>query len=87
MSEPNLFPPNGSHDAKLARLEVHFYHIWQRQSALEEEIKELKKDRAALIRRIGGWGIWALVALLGAIVSKGSTLGYLAQAFLSSTGL
>ena len=86
MAEPNLFPPNGSHDAKLARLEVHFYHIWLRQSGLEAEIKELKKDRAALLRKIGGWGAWVLVAVLSAVVSRGSTPGFLGQKLLETIG-
>ncbi len=87
--EPHMpYAPNGngSTEAKLARLEAHFYHIWQQQNALKQEIQELKRDRAALLRKIGGWGIWVLVAVLSAVVSKGSTPGYLLQKFLEMIG-
>ena len=86
--DPRTFPTNGNGtpESKIGRLEAHVYHIWQQQSALQEEIKELKRDRAALLRKIGGWGIWALVAILSAVVSKGSTPGYLSQKFLEMIG-
>ena len=86
MAELRMFP-NGreTDEARMARLEAHIFHLWQQQNGLKDEIHELKKDRAALIRRIGGWAVWALAALLGAIVSKGSTLGFLVHAFLSTT--
>lgn len=84
--EPNMpyshLNGNGSTEAKLARLEAHFYHIWQQQNALNEEIKELKRDRTALLKKIGGWGIWLLIVMLSAVVSKGSTPGYLVQRLL-----
>lgn len=89
--EPNMpYALNGngslSTEAKLARLEAHFYHIWQTQNALKEEIRELKRDREVMLRKIGGWSIWALVAILSAVVSKGSTLGYLARTLLGTIG-
>ena len=84
------YTPHGngslSTEAKQARLEAHFYHLWQRLSDLENEISELRKDRSALIRRVGGWAIWVLAAILGAIVSKGSTLGMVIHTLLQSTG-
>ena len=89
MAEQHPYLPqngNGSIEAKLARLEAHHYHLWQQQNALKDEIKELKRDRAALLRKIGGWGIWALVAILSAVVSRGSTPGYLTQRLLETIG-
>lgn len=76
--------PSSPTEAKLARLEAHFYHIWQQQGALQEEIKELKRDRAALLKKIGGWVIWVLIVLLSAVVSKGSTPGFLTQQFFET---
>ena len=88
MAELPMFPLNGNGppEVKIARLEERIYHLWQRQNALQEEIKELKKDRAALLRKIGGWGAWVLVAILSAVVSRGSTPGFLLQKLLETTG-
>jgi hypothetical protein len=87
MAEPHMFP-NGreTDEAKIARIEAHHYHLWRQLNALQEEIRELKKDRAALLRKVGGWAAWVLVALLSAVVSKGSTLGYLSQKLLEMIG-
>ena len=80
---PYPFQNGNGTESKLARLEAHFYHLWQRQSALDQEIEDLKRDRAALIKTIGKWVIYALGALIVSILSKGSTLGSLVQNLLS----
>jgi hypothetical protein len=80
MAEPRMFP--NSHEtpeSKSARNEAHLFHLWQQQNELKAELAELRKDRAALLRRIGAWAVTLLVAALSAIFSKGSTIGFLAQ--------
>ena len=75
MAELHMFPRSGNTtaEAKIARLEAHVYHLSLKQSELEHEQKELKKDREALIRAI----LWRLIfvtgAVIGALVSKDST--------------
>lgn len=87
MAELHMFPNfRETPEARIARLEERVYHHWRQQNVLQEEIRELKKDRAALLKKIGGWGIWVLVAILSAVVSKGSTPGYLSQKFLEMIG-
>ena len=81
----NMFP-NGREtpEAKAARLEAHLYHTWLQLNALKAEVTEIKKDRAALLLRIGRWAVYVLVAVLSAILSKGSTLGYVSQKLLEA---
>jgi len=78
-----MFPPNGkdqSPEAKIARLEAHVFHLWQKLRETEIEQHEIKKDREALIRYIGWRVVIFLGLLVGALVSKGSTHGSLLTA-------
>jgi hypothetical protein len=82
MAELHMFPPNGdpSPGAKIARLEAHVFHLSQKQKELDNEHKELKKDREALLRYV----LWRLVIflglLIGALASKDSTVDSLPKA-------
>ena len=84
MAELPMFPQNGNGppEVKIARLEAHVYHLSLKQRDLEQEHKELKKDREALLRYI----MWRLVIfsglLIGALASKGSTGGSLIRDLL-----
>ncbi len=84
MAEIHMFPSNGhpSPEAKIARLEAHVFHISLKQKELEQEHRELKKDREALLRYM----LWRLVIflglLIGALASKDSTGGSLPGAVL-----
>ena len=88
MAELRMFP-NGreTDEARMARLEAHIFHLWQRQRDAEienrrlaNEQKELKKDREALIKYIGWRIVLFLGLVIGGLVSKGSTHGSLMTA-------
>jgi len=82
MAEMQMFPPNGNitPQEKIANLQAHVFHLLQKQKELENEHRELKKDREALLRYI----LWRLVIflglLIGALASKDSTEGSLPAA-------
>ena len=71
-------------------LQAHIFHIIRNQERIEREIKELKRDREAMIRRFAGWIIWVLSATLGALVSHafgaGSPVAWLFKTITSSLG-
>lgn len=79
MAELHMFPQNGNvtPEAKIANLQAHVFHVLQKQKEMENEHKELKKDREALLRYM----LWRLVIflglLIGALASNGSTSGSL----------
>jgi hypothetical protein len=93
MADLQMFPPHGhpSPEAKIARLEAHVFHLSLKQKEQEDEFRELKKDREALLRYI----LWRLVIfsglLIGALVSNGSsdgsTLKGISSALTGSLGL
>ena len=90
MAELHMFPGNAhpSPEAKIARLEAHVFHLSLKQKELDNEHRELKKDREAMLRYI----LWRLVIflglLIGALASNGSTEGSLRKAISSAlTGL
>jgi hypothetical protein len=86
MAEQHMFPPNASPhpEAKIARLEAHVFHLSQKQKEQEDEFRELKKDREALLRYI----LWRLVIflglLIGALASKGSSDGSMTKDFFGA---
>lgn len=73
--DPRSFPlnGNGTPESKIARIEAHLFHIWQRLADIEQEAKEKHKDREALLRMIGFRAILVLATILGALASSGST--------------
>jgi hypothetical protein len=84
MAELHMFPRNHGEqpEAKISRLEAHVFHLSLKQKEQENEFRELKKDREALLRYI----LWRLVIflglLIGALASKGSNEGSLPGAIL-----
>ena len=88
MADLRMFP-NGqeTQESKIARLEAHVFHLWHKQKEaeiehqrLEQEQKELKKDREALLKYIGWRIVLFLGLVIGGLVSKGSTHGSLITA-------
>jgi hypothetical protein len=77
MAELHMFPTNGdpSPGAKIARLEAHVFHLSRHIKELEDEQREMKRDREALLRYV----LWRLIIpigmLIGALASKGSIKG------------
>lgn len=71
-------------------LHAHIWHILRNQERIEREIRELKRDREAMIRRFAGWVIWVLSATLGALASHafgaGSPVAWLFNTIRSSLG-
>ena len=88
MAELHMFPlGRETPEQRIARLEAHVFHLWQRQKDAENESrrianeqKELKKDREALIKYIGWRIVLFLGLVIGGLVSKGSTHGSLMTA-------
>lgn len=83
--------PNGygSIEARLVRLDTHCWHemqarLWSERrmhadlTAIRKELAEMRRDRAALILKVGFWAISGLSAALWALASNaltGASLG------------